>query len=76
MNIKQWKEKYIPRGEAKKVLETAGVYHCVLTNWIKHGVSPNILGIIYISKAIHKLYGHEYRTVVTEGILAAGVKDE
>ena len=76
MNIKEWKEKYIPPGEAKKVLKTAGVYHCVLTNWIKHGVNPNILGIIYISKAIHKLYGYDYRTVVTEGILAAGVKDE
>jgi hypothetical protein len=70
MSLNEWVKKYIPHGDGKKVLQRAGYTEGVLQGW-RHGVKPNTTTVIFISKTISLLYGHDYKTVVMEGILAA-----
>ena len=70
MSFKDWLKKYIPNGQENKVIERAGIAPANITRW-KKGVKPNTLTVIFVAKAIHLLYGHDYKEVVTTGLKAA-----
>lgn len=71
MSFLEWLDKYIPLGEAKRISITAGIDEKNISRWKQKGVEPRTLMVIYVSKAISKEFGHDYKEVVISGLRAA-----
>ena len=74
MSFKAWLQLYVPVGLQNAVTKKAGLCKNQISKW-KGGVKPNTTSIIYLSKTIAIMFGHDYKTIVLQGIKAAS-KDE
>lgn len=69
--MREWVEKYVPHRKGRWICRKCGIDKDILWRWKTLQSQPSTIALIYLSLTISKEFGHDYNTVVLEGIKQA-----